>query len=100
MLKRDLVEFDATDPPHIRAQLIRWLCADAVAAPSVHPYGVFVNGARFTEDLDLSGVRLDVRLVLQSCHMQQVILNDSRLRSVGLDVPLYRLAPQSMRTYW
>ena len=59
------------DTRTVRADLIRWLCVDREAREQVDPKGVWIQGARITDGLDLSFTNVLFPLVLFRCRLDQ-----------------------------
>jgi len=53
----------------IRSDLIRWLCTDADALKKVDASGIRIDGAKFNDELDLSGLNLPFPLKLTKCRL-------------------------------
>src|SRR5260370_29325095 len=64
---------DWPEDRHIRAALIRWLCADPKAKQIVDSRGIQVYGAKIHDALDLSYVTVPFPLVLLKSHVAEVI---------------------------
>lgn len=61
----------------VRADLIRWLCADPDASAMVDRRGIRLLGARVTGSLDLSHVKVPFGLVLVRCSIAEKMNLDS-----------------------
>jgi hypothetical protein len=84
----------------VRAELIRWLCADPDASRLVDPGGIRLLGSRITGRLNLSRVHVPFPIVLRNCaipermtlaatHIPSLDLGGSHIRELdapGIDV--------------
>jgi hypothetical protein len=55
----------------IRADLVRWLCADPPASRRIHHTGIFLLGAKITGAMNLSFVNLPFPLTLRQCRLTE-----------------------------
>ncbi len=58
---------------HVRAGLIRWLCADPRARTRVDPGGIQLFGAKILGDLDLSFFDIPFGIQLLNCYLTQTV---------------------------
>jgi predicted acyltransferase (DUF342 family) len=56
---------------NVRADLIRWLCVDREAREQVDPKGVWIQGARIAERLDLSSTNVLFLILLLNCRLER-----------------------------
>lgn len=64
---------DWPEARHIRAALIRWLCADEEAKQFMDSRGLQIYGAKITDALDLSYLAVPFPLVLSKSHLNGVM---------------------------
>jgi hypothetical protein len=62
---------------NVRAELIRWMCADRRAIELEDPGGIRVMGARITGPLDLAHLHLPAPLELRNCSIPEEMALDS-----------------------
>jgi len=69
----------------IRADLIRWLCVDAIARTCVDPMGIRAYGARIPGAIDLSGVTVPFGLTMRHCSMDHASLQSTEIPLLDLE---------------
>jgi hypothetical protein len=69
----------------IRAELIRWLCTDKIAAGLVEARGILIVGAKISGPLDLECVDVPRRLILFGCALRKVNLLDASARTLAFN---------------
>jgi len=82
----DLANADSwTHDRDVRAEMIRWLCADPDASRLVDPGGIRLLGARITGRLNLSRIHVPFPIVLRNCAIpERITLAAAHIPSLGL----------------